>query len=249
MPNYNLGSRITTEIQSAAAKCVDNYVKHQANGFPMDATAIETAIMKPSHLTTLRELENDGLDNIPHSNDIAVHLARDYMSELQRACIVTLSLPYPVFVPRASGCYGNANTISDDRLKTTLRLDAGVLTDERREALAVWANRAVRGRRARRMAVIAVQHALKACTSTGAIMATWPLIGQFGSTDKLWRDRFRNPPTRLASYVREMDPKLREAATQILLTAQMLPEWTHEPGTVLAEIKAWERLPNDPDFT
>lgn len=254
MPNFKLSGAIRSEIRGRIVKKLNNAIAINASGFPLTTRIIQNAVMRDEDLKLLWRLENNGLHGLPRDRDITVWLSSSYMPDLARDCIIFLTLPEKIFIPKRTGWAGNIHTNGSTWdvcwENVAIRLDTGRLDDADRKALATWANRVVRARRSTALVMAVHDFIMRGCDTTGELLADWPLLAQC-ATSTTWRDKFRNPPRNLMPYKSAMtDKHMRwlDGASQVLLGADMLPEWEHTPGTILARIKGWKPLPGDTDF-
>lgn len=228
-----------------------NRVQHACANFPLTTAEIQAAVMKPRHLTTLRELAVEGIEITAKDTSPSTYLSPEYLPGLGREAAITFRLPEAIYVPRDTPSYYKfawSNSITK-----YLRFDEGELDDDQRAAIVTWTNRAVRECRLKKLSDHAIARILDKCETVAHVMAWAPVIGTL-VTDYFWLKRFRNAPAKLKRYeppesYRHVYGKMLEASEVIITGGQLLPEFKHPEQTVRAFIASYKPLESDPPNT
>lgn len=245
MPNFKLGIGITDEMARQAKLLSQRRLDYALADFPLTTAALQHRILPNDVLSDLRRLEARGVQELPKYSTLHVALLRDRIPGLRRHLMVQLHMPEPVFAmadTRWAGggpCPGKAAVPEFE-------------ADEQ-PAVAAWASRVIAAAREKELIDWTVRQALDRLRSSGEILAAWPGLALLARHNREWRQRFRNPPRRLAPY--EPKPSFIEQfgkparAVDLLLTgAELLDEYNHPPKTIKASVAQWEPLLTDRKF-
>lgn len=251
MPNHKLGKDLPDLILRQANNLALRKINYASSDFPLDCATLERATIAMDIRDTMARLEDSGSNQVQRCMSVYLTLQRDTVPGLQRTCAVVLSLPSGIYTARRQHNQhrnsGGNNADFDVRGTASLILNLAMISQEQVAAVADWANGYVRAHRHREMASHIVKNMVTRLTSTGQIMATWPMLATLVD-DKKWRDRFRTPPVYLDRYkvsVTIAERRDMMAVEGMLLGAQMMQQYTRQPTEAGATMVAFERFKED----
>lgn len=255
MPNYKLGVKTILDLKSVANNLVDRRVDHMETGFPLSYDKIQAGILPAKWRDTLLAMKADGLQTAITTTRPESWVAHP---AILRSVKLSFALRKSVVIPSYK----------------QLDFDTTVLTPDEIEALAKWANNAVRERRLAKLATTTINEFLDTepySRSTGHILARWPALATLSSQfermlcktysshterelRRSWRQKFLDAPANLKPYGwGPADPwpvknkKAMQLAEMVLTSAEMLPGKIEVNAEVKAEVTSWTPLPGDLD--
>jgi hypothetical protein len=245
MPNFSIGSNLRKEIEQKCERLTQRRLDWAQAKFPLTVDELQSAIMKPEHLKTLRELEAD-IQDLPRDTGPGVYLGKDYLPDLEFDSAISMSLPASVLVPRHEHIYSSA---WDKRYETRLlRFDTGVLSDEKRAAVTAWANRAVKEFRIKDAIDQSVAYIMANCKSAWHLAVFCPAIITLVE-DRYFKQKFQhNFPKYPGHYAPNpellaMNRKRVEAVEIVIAGGQLLEPYKIDREKVQAVVSSWRKHP------
>lgn len=256
MPNYKLSVKAISDLKAVATIFVNRRLDHMETGFPLSYDKIQAGILPAKWRDTLLAMEADGLQpaiTTTRPECWVAHPAIPRSVKLSFA-LRTTSVVIPSY--------------------KQLDFDTTVLTPDEIEALAKWANNALRERRLAKLAATTINAFLDTepySRSTGHILARWPALATLSSyfermlcstyssptereLRRSWRQKFLDAPANLKPYGwGPADPwpvknkMAMQLAEMVLTSAEMLPSEIEVNAEVKAGVTSWTPLPGDLD--
>jgi hypothetical protein len=276
MPNWPISDRARTYLKQRAIELSTRALHYAEADFPMTATQIQYAVMPRDKVDTLRRYISEGTQTIEKHVTIRLAFLRQCMPELARGAVVNLTLPNRdwIVVDRATQ-YGMGVTkfsmdessylVPDfDQANVSGAVDAQ-LSDEQRQDLVTWINRAIKQKRLHDMLKYTIANILDIdghARTVGHLQAIWPMLCTLINNDPAatspswvndrifydtWRDRFRAPRRNMGSY--KPDPEVIEkfatfirASDSVLAAGSILAPYVPDKKQIQACLVQWEKL-------
>lgn len=242
MPNYKLSQFWVRHITHSARVLVNRHTQCFHNGFPLSRDELQRTALDAESIELINQLKARGFNSTGTSSRVYLTVK---LADMKRTATLNVVMDgTTIHLPDA---YKHYRVLAE-------RLDLGS-----EEKLTKWCNDAIRAKRIEEMAYSTIGKVFESnmgprgpmITSTGAVMANWPMIANVVQDASL-KDRMRNAPTRLRRFKwddhieKEMRPRIKAVDT-IMQAAQMLGE--AGKSAISATVNSWERLDSDPSFT
>ena len=255
MPNFKLGDHYKNTIKTGVNNVLLNYEKGFTNNFPLTHEEVQMCIMPREVLSQFEMLWAAGARTIRRSHGLMCLLDREATAGLTRSCVILLrsTVDFGFFTEKDAQPHFNGLQEELDRDRIA-RLDTRRLDADRAEAVVEWTHLLIRAIRLRNMTNVTVDRALRYCTSTANLLATWPELTTFAKEDPTLRKRLAAPPQKLDKYrVSEhyLPPKKQRDAANVVLTmgSMALPaDKNTDEAEVRASLYQFATLQTDPVF-
>jgi hypothetical protein len=276
LPNWPISDRARTYLRGRAIELSTRALHYAEADFPLTSTQIQYAVMVRQRADTLRRYITEGVQTIEKHTVIRLAFLRQCMPELARGAVVTLTLPSRdwIVVDRATQ-YGMGVTkfsmdessylVPDWDLLNSAGAPGAELTDEQRQDLVTWINRAIKQKRLHDMLKYTLANILddnKQARTVGHLQAIWPMLCTLMNNDpaalnpswqndqvfyETWRDRFRAPRRNMGSY--KPDPEVLKkfgtfirACDSVLAAGTILAPYTPDKKQIQASLVQWEKI-------
>lgn len=283
MPNWPISDRARTYLRHRAIELSTRALHYAEADFPLTATQIQYAVMPRDKVDTLRRYISEGTHTIEKHTVIRLAFLRQCMPELARGAVVNLTLPNRdwIVVDRATQ-YGIGVTkfnmddssylVPDWDLLNRAGEDGShpgaQLSDEQRQDLVTWINRAIKQKRLHDMTKYTLARILSddplqsSARTVGHLQAIWPMLCTLVNNDpaavkplwandkifyETWRDRFRAPRRNMGSY--KPDPEVIKkfgtfikACDSVLAAGSILAPYVPDKKQIQASLVQWEKL-------
>jgi hypothetical protein len=252
MPNFRLSTAVKEAIRTEAKRLADLQKEHIYCAFPLTHAETQDTLLDPDALKLCMELtERHGFKQVSTDHAPTVLLAHP---TIRRAICLTLTGPDAFYLTNSTSPTYAKTAVSggENRYIASMALDR--LPPEQVAALASWAHDATRAHRLANLITATVAAVLEECLTVGHVHATWPLLATLAKGDKLWRERFSNPPRNSSLYAPTTTlmatwlTPMRHVET-ILAGAMLLPP-SHREGlrrerVIALDIHAVQKLDGD----
>lgn len=255
MPNFKLSSNMRGDIRAAARALTVTYEHCATHGFPLTPDELQYALLDPDLVAKCREVERTVGGTMNTYSEVNTRLTRAELPGLTRhVALCITNHKSPMFLKEHTGLWGGS-TEYDNNCDRLTPLDTSLLSDETKTKLVKWCHEVIRARRLAQLANATVGKAMEYLTSTGHVLANWPILGTL-DRDNVMLKRFRAAPVKLDRYKMDLDywPELRapriKAAEVVLNAALMLGGDTTQTTKpeVTADVVRWEKLSTDVSF-
>jgi hypothetical protein len=281
LPNWPISDRARTYLRVRAIELSTRALHYAEADFPLTSTQIQYAVMPRDKVDTLRNYISQGTETIEKHTVLRLAFLRQCMPELHRGAVVNLTLPNRdwIVVDRATQ-YGMGVTKFSMDESSYLVPDWGLLnragedgshpdaqlSDEQRQDLVTWINRAIKQKRLHDMLKYTIANILDIdghARTVGHLQAIWPMLCTLINNDPAatnpswtndrifydtWRDRFRAPRRNMGSY--KPDPEVLKkfatfirASDSVLAAGSILAPYTPDRKQIQASLVQWEKLP------
>ena len=270
MPNWQLNDSVKTFLRQRMERLCQRTLDYAFSDFPLDNEDVQMLSMPREQVETMRELAKEKVE-LPSYDNARFGFQREQLPGLLRGAVVRLKLRKPIYLRREPDSYMRTLSFAiGAQGYESLNFDREPLPEEKKQALAVWINRAVRQKRMTEITIAVVRDVVSAHAKTCAhLHRMWPTLATLindvegtpyhlsRSSDKLWhdtwRDRLHAVHRPLAIY--EPDPKiladlrpLMKLADTVLAAGMMLTPYDHTQEPIMATVEYWENLPTDRTF-
>jgi hypothetical protein len=252
MPNYKLGSHDSTEYakRQIAALCELHNAMFESD-FPLSADEVAAAIAPARVRHLLQELRQMGADSVRNTRQISAIVEDE---AIPRAAAVRFNLTQPMLYCFEAQAYGYHAFKSYPADRTPF--DLGALSEESRERLITWVNKAVWERRrtklTRRTVMVFLDHH---CDSNYMLHARWPALTMLFKGHPQWEPRMRERPRNLNRWRWQGEAlewqiknfKAMQVAEQMLIGASLITAKleTLMTAPVRCEIVDWKTINNE----
>ena len=254
MPSYKLGTSVKYDMKGHCSNILQRQHKLSLQGMPVTHEQFQaSAIPIAKILATLQDLAKQGVQGSIQQSDFPVALLSSEFPGLKRDVLVHVTVPKPVFMaryPRASARHGRGTNPVIKSTDNPVVLTGSLFSEEQAEALTEWANNVVRVRRIMSMVKETVDEVLGHVTTTGHIVARWPVLAGLVE-DKKWQTKLRMKPERLGAcgwVPGTLSPDLlarMKACEPVLIMAQMLEAPKRIDGAIHVELWAYQSFESD----
>ena len=257
MPNYTIPEYIRTQILNGATKQLETRAAYAQANFPLAQEEVQSILLEDATTSTLRDLALRGVTALPRTNEAWMYFTME-ATGLPRGVGVKIHTPRSMYygTRQTAFCYSNTTEVNMDWMSKFNIYDPSRLSQDRHEALLAWIAHALRERRLQEMTRWVVKYLLqnKHVPTSGHLLVRAPALALF-VTDKDWKSKLQNPPTRnqkLYQWEGNTAPapftKLLPAAMNVLTASTLLTDYTAPTDVPTATIEAWQKHEGEYNF-
>jgi hypothetical protein len=249
MPNYTISTQCRATMAKRAGALMEVHVNTVMSAFPLSADEVQACVLDRPTFELCQKVSKAGYQINVDGDPLCMFSD----PAIKRSILAEIDIRDGVFIKRQTYKTFNADVFYN-KPDHIAYMDLHTLEPQRRELLVEWCAEAARAHRLQTMVTATIGAALDHCKSVGHILATWPMLTLLAQEDKLWRERFANPPRNSPNYapgvafLQEWRTEMR-ACEPILLAATMLtdPDLAKlgRERPVCTRICAVQKLPGD----
>jgi hypothetical protein len=260
MPSYKLGTSIKQDMVARCRSILTRQRDLALQGMPVTHEQFQASALPDAKvLATLQDLTAQGVQGPIRLTDFSLAILTKDFPGLKRDLGLYVTVPEPVFMARHASLrarHGRGVAEVVGQYDRPVILDPTQFDTEQAEALVAWANNVVRVKRVGSMVQVTVNEVLGHVTTTGHIIARWPVLTGLVE-DKKWQLRLRMKPERLGALgwphldsngkvVLTSDLLARMRASEpVLIMAQMLTDPKPVEGQTKVQLLAYQSFDSD----